>query len=103
MNVIGRIIGWFRYRRQSGAWMAFCEEHFDEALKHITEKYKGFDVGYTDAFTPDQFKSDEDDQECLKLYVCDYPECEKYPYREIHWMKPLTAKDMKLSAYKPLK
>jgi len=98
MNIIKRIRDWFRYRRQTGGWDAFCDDHFKEALEHIKKIYKGFDVGYVESipFNEDDADMDEED------FICGYPDCSKTPTKEIIWMKPFTAKDMVSSAYVPL-
>jgi hypothetical protein len=102
MNILKKLWYKIKFRNVSGGWMAFCAEHFDEALAHFTKKYPIFDVGWGDAYTPDQFDDNELDQEALKEYICDYPDCDKYPAHEIIWMRPFTAKDMRSTAYIPL-
>jgi hypothetical protein len=93
MNIIKRILGWIRYRRQSGGWDAFCDDHFKEALEHIKEKYKGFDVGYVESVP---FNEDDDDMD-EEEFTCGYPGCNKTPTQEIIWMKPFTSKNIKSS------
>jgi hypothetical protein len=99
MNILKRFIHWIKYRNVSGGWMAFCDEHFEEALEHLTKKHSKCDVGYCDADMPEEFEDTEDDQEMLKKYICDYPGCNKYPAKEILWMKPMTEDDLKSSKY----
>jgi len=82
-------------------FQVFCKEHFEEAFKHIKKKHPDHDVGYSESFKPDEFDDTESDQEFLKDYKCDYPECEEYPYREILWMEPFTGAELS-SAYVPL-
>lgn len=80
-------------------WDAFCEEHFEEALKHIEERFKDCDVGWCDAIPSDEGLYTDDGE----AYVCGFPGCNKYPAKEIMWIKKVKPKDYKFSKYEVLK
>ena len=58
----------------------FCDEHFIEALDHITDKYPEHFVAFCKARRDEEF----DDDESMR---CGYPECTKESTHAIHWIK----------------
>lgn len=60
-------------------WDAFCDEHFEEALKYIKERFedKGYGINHY-LYRPCE---DEPEDEC------GYPDCNKYPTMEILWVR----------------
>jgi len=58
----------------------FCDEHFREALDHITDRYPEHSVGFCEAVRDEEF----DDDESMR---CVYPEFIKESTHEVHWIK----------------
>lgn len=62
-------------------WDAFCDEHYDVAMKRLKEKFGKGRVGSLGEHTTC------DDDEDVEPITCGYPDCSEEPTKEIIWLE----------------